>query len=114
MDPVLAHPTCPDLHDKFGRAFEEAYVRYEEKAARGEIKLFKQTARAQTCGARCCPCCSRPAIPGSPSRTRATSASPQQHVGVVHSSNLCTEITLNTSEDEIAVCNLGSVNLVNH
>ena len=59
-------------------------------------------------------CCMKQVIPGSHSRTPATLRSPQQHVGVVHSSNLCTEITLNTSDDEIAVCNLGSVNLAQH
>ena len=63
----------PDLHDKFGKAFEEAYIGYEEKAARGELKLFKKIP-AQTCGARCCRCSSRPGIRGSRSRMPATSA----------------------------------------
>ena len=110
---LFSPSTCPDLHDKFGLEFERAYTAYEDKAARGEIKLHK-TVPPRTCGARCCRCCSRPAIPGSPSRTPATCAAPQQHVGVVHSSNLCTEITLNTNASEIAVCNLGSVNLAQH
>ena len=70
--------------------------------------------RRRSCGARCCRCCSRPAIRGSRSRMPATCARRSSHVGVVHSSNLCTEITLNTSDDEIAVCNLGSVNLLAH
>ena len=69
---------------------------------------------AANCGARCSACCSRPAIPWITFKDPCNMRSPQQHVGVVHSSNLCTEITLNTSETEIAVCNLGSVNLVAH
>jgi ribonucleoside-diphosphate reductase alpha chain len=64
--------------------------------------------RPSTCGARCWPCCSRPATPGSPSRTPATCATPTSTSGQVHSSNLCTEITLHTNDQEIAVCNLGS------
>ncbi len=63
----------PDLHDKFGKAFEEAYLRYEDKAARGELKLHRRSRRC-SCGARCCRCCSRPGIPGSPSRIPATCA----------------------------------------
>ena len=70
--------------------------------------------RRGTCGARCCRCCSRPAIPWITFKDACNVRSPQQHVGVVHSSNLCTEITLNTSDTEIAVCNLGSVNLAQH
>ena len=66
------------------------------------------------CGAKCCRCCLKQVTRGSHSKTYVTLRSPQQHVGVVHSSNLCTEITLNTSKDEIAVCNLGSINLVQH
>ena len=104
----------PDLHDKWGRAFEEAYTRYEDKAARGELKLFKQHSRACSSGGRCCRCCSRPGHPWITFKDACNVRSPQQHVGTVHSSNLCTEITLNTSATEIAVCNLGSVNLLAH
>jgi hypothetical protein len=70
--------------------------------------------RPRTCGARCCRCCSRPAIPGSPSRTPATCAARSSTWAWCTQSNLCTEITLNTSDTEIAVCNLGSVNLAQH
>src|ERR1019366_4725889 len=86
----------PDLHDKFGRAFEQAYLGYEQKAAKGELKLFKT------------------GHPWITFKDPCNIRSPQCHVGVVHSSNLCTEITLNTNEDEIAVCNLGSVNMPAH
>jgi len=66
---------APELHDKVGRAFEEAYKRYEDKVARGELKLYKKVPAVHlTCGARCCRCCSRPGIPGSRSRTPATCA----------------------------------------
>jgi ribonucleoside-diphosphate reductase alpha chain len=70
---LFSPSTCPDLHDKFGADFERAYVAYEAKVDRGEIKLTS-ACRPRTCGARCCPCCSRPATPGSPSRTPATCA----------------------------------------
>lgn len=103
----------PDLHDLYGAKFEERYVQYEAQADAGVIKLYKR----------------RPAVelwrkmlgmlfetghPWITFKDPCNIRSPQQHVGVVHSSNLCTEITLNTSDVEIAVCNLGSVNLVNH
>ncbi|MCB2016028.1 MAG: ribonucleoside-diphosphate reductase subunit alpha [Hydrogenophaga sp.] len=111
---TLFSPDCvPDLHDKFGTDFEKAYTAYEEKAARGEIT----------------PCKSVPAVdlwrkmlsmlfetghPWITFKDACNVRSPQQHAGVVHSSNLCTEITLNTSDGETAVCNLGSVNLHRH
>jgi len=103
----------PDLHDKYGRAFEEAYTRYEEKAQSGEIKLFK-TMPAVNLWRKMLTMLFETGHPWITFKDPCNIRSPQQHVGVVHSSNLCTEITLNTSEDEIAVCNLGSVNLVNH
>ena len=104
---------CPDLHDKFGRAFEEAYVRYEEKAARGEIKLYKKIP-AVNMWRKMLSMLFETGHPWITFKDPCNIRSPQQHTGVVHSSNLCTEITLNTSDTEIAVCNLGSVNLVNH
>ncbi|OFZ95107.1 MAG: ribonucleoside-diphosphate reductase subunit alpha, partial [Betaproteobacteria bacterium RBG_19FT_COMBO_58_11] len=100
-------------HDKFGREFERAYTAYEEKAARGEIKLFKKvSALAQW--RKMLSMLFETGHPWITFKDPCNIRSPQQHMGVVHSSNLCTEITLNTNADEIAVCNLGSVNLVNH
>jgi len=103
----------PDLHDKWGRAFEEAYVGYEQKAARGELKLFK-TVPALTLWRKMLSMLFETGHPWITFKDPCNIRSPQSHVGVVHSSNLCTEITLNTNEQEIAVCNLGSVNLVAH
>jgi ribonucleoside-diphosphate reductase alpha chain len=104
---------CPDLHDKFGRAFEEAYVEYERKAARGELKLHKKVP-AQTLWRKMLTMLFETGHPWITFKDACNIRSPQQHVGVVHSSNLCTEITLNTNGQEIAVCNLGSVNLLAH
>ncbi len=103
----------PDLHDLFGKAFEAKYAEYEAKAARGEIKLFK-TLQATALWRKMLTMLFETGHPWITFKDPCNIRSPQQHVGVVHSSNLCTEITLNTSETEIAVCNLGSVNLVNH
>jgi ribonucleoside-diphosphate reductase alpha chain len=103
----------PDLHDLFGKAFEVKYAEYEAKAARGEIKLFK-TLQATALWRKMLTMLFETGHPWITFKDPCNIRSPQQHVGVVHSSNLCTEITLNTSETEIAVCNLGSVNLVNH
>ena len=102
-----------DLHDKFGLAFEQAYLRYEEKAAQGEIKLHKSIPAAQL-WRKMLTMLFETDHPWITFKDACNVRSPQQHVGVVHSSNLCTEITLNTSATEIAVCNLGSVNLVAH
>jgi ribonucleoside-diphosphate reductase alpha chain len=110
---LFSPSTCPDLHDKFGRDFEASYTRYEEKAARGEIKLFKKTP-ARDLWRKMLSMLFETGHPWITFKDACNVRSPQQHVGVVHSSNLCTEITLNTSETEIAVCNLGSVNLVHH
>ncbi|MBU0602233.1 MAG: ribonucleoside-diphosphate reductase subunit alpha [Gammaproteobacteria bacterium] len=104
---------CPDLHDLFGLAFEEAYTRYEERAARGEIRLFKKTS-AVALWRKMLTMLFETGHPWITFKDPCNLRSPQQHAGVVHSSNLCTEITLNTSDTEIAVCNLGSVNLVAH
>ena len=103
----------PDLHDKYGRAFETAYLRYEDAAARGEIKVHKRIP-AMHLWRKMLSMLFETGHPWITFKDPCNLRSPQQHVGVVHSSNLCTEITLNTSADEIAVCNLGSVNLVAH
>ncbi|MEJ7670233.1 MAG: ribonucleoside-diphosphate reductase subunit alpha [Casimicrobiaceae bacterium] len=103
----------PDLHDKWGRAFEEAYVRHEAKAARGELKLCKKIPALQL-WRKMLSMLFETGHPWITFKDACNVRSPQQHVGAVHSSNLCTEITLNTSETEIAVCNLGSVNLLAH
>ncbi|WP_343588044.1 ribonucleoside-diphosphate reductase subunit alpha, partial [Herbaspirillum sp.] len=103
----------PDLHDKFGKAFEEAYTGYEAKAARGELKLFKKV-QALDLWRKMLSMLFETGHPWITFKDPCNIRSPQQHVGVVHSSNLCTEITLNTNDSEIAVCNLGSVNLPAH
>ncbi len=103
----------PDLHDKFGRDFEVAYIAYEKKAARGEIKLCKKIA-AVSLWRKMLTMLFETGHPWLTFKDPCNIRSPQQHVGVVHSSNLCTEITLNTNDQEIAVCNLGSINLAAH
>jgi ribonucleoside-diphosphate reductase alpha chain len=102
-----------DLHDKYGRAFEKAYIDYEAKAARGEIKPYKKL-QAATLWRKMLTMLFETGHPWITFKDPCNLRSPQQHVGVVHSSNLCTEITLNTGPDEIAVCNLGSVNMPAH
>jgi ribonucleoside-diphosphate reductase alpha chain len=103
----------PDLHDKYGRAFEQAYLVYEAKAARGEIKPYKRI-QAVHLWRKMLAMLFETGHPWLTFKDPCNLRSPQQHVGVVHSSNLCTEITLNTGPDEIAVCNLGSVNMPAH
>lgn len=103
----------PDLHDLYGTAFEERYAHYESKAAQGEIRPAK-TVKAQALWRKMLGMIFETGHPWITFKDPCNLRSPQQHVGVVHSSNLCTEITLNTSADEIAVCNLGSVNLPQH
>ena len=110
---LFSPSTCPDLHDKFGAAFEKAYVAYEEKVDRGEIKLYKRMP-AKDLWRKMLSMLFETGHPWITFKDACNVRSPQQHVGVVHSSNLCTEITLNTSDTEIAVCNLGSVNLAHH
>ncbi|CAM2194454.1 Ribonucleoside-diphosphate reductase subunit alpha [Paraburkholderia kururiensis] len=110
---LFSPSTCPDLHDKYGAEFETAYTAYEEKVARGELKLFKKVPAAQL-WRKMLGMLFETGHPWITFKDPCNIRSPQQHVGVVHSSNLCTEITLNTSDTEIAVCNLGSVNLVAH
>ncbi|TSA20623.1 MAG: ribonucleoside-diphosphate reductase subunit alpha [Betaproteobacteria bacterium] len=103
----------PDLHDLFGRAFETAYTAYEARAARGEIKVFK-TVPALGLWRKMLSMLFETGHPWITFKDACNVRYTNQHVGVVHSSNLCTEITLHTNDNEIAVCNLGSVNLVNH
>ncbi len=103
----------PDLHDKFGADFELAYVAYEEKAARGDIKPAR-VVQAADLWRKMLTMLFETGHPWITFKDACNVRSPQQHVGVVHSSNLCTEITLNTSDTETAVCNLGSVNLLQH
>lgn len=103
----------PDLHDLFGADFEKAYVVYEEKAKRGEIKPSK-TVPATDLWRKMLTMLFETGHPWITFKDACNVRSPQQHAGVVHSSNLCTEITLNTSDTETAVCNLGSVNLRQH
>ena len=103
----------PDLHDLYGKAFETAYTNYERRADNGEIKLFKRVPAVQL-WRKMLSMLFETGHPWITFKDPCNIRSPQQHVGVVHSSNLCTEITLNTSDTEIAVCNLGSVNLMAH
>ncbi len=103
----------PDLHDLYGAAFESRYAEYERMAADGRLKLHK-TVRAQDLWRKMLSMLFETGHPWMTFKDPCNLRSPQQHVGVVHSSNLCTEITLNTSREEIAVCNLGSVNLAQH
>ncbi len=110
---LFSPSNVPDLHDKFGIEFETAYVAYEEKARRGEIKPSK-TLQATDMWRKMLTMLFETGHPWITFKDACNIRSPQQHTGVVHSSNLCTEITLNTSDTETAVCNLGSVNLLQH
>ena len=102
-----------DLHDLYGQEFTRRYEEYEQMAASGELKLHK-TLKAQDLWRKMLSMLYETGHPWLTFKDPCNLRSPQQHIGVVHSSNLCTEITLNTSDDEIAVCNLGSVNLAQH
>lgn len=110
---LFSPSNTPDLHDKFGKAFEEAYVAYEKKADAGELKPFRRIP-AQQLWRKMLGMLFETGHPWITFKDPCNIRSPQQHIGIVHSSNLCTEITLNTNESEIAVCNLGSVNLTAH
>ncbi|MBK7547214.1 MAG: ribonucleoside-diphosphate reductase subunit alpha [Rhodoferax sp.] len=110
---LFSPSNVPDLHDKFGADFEKAYVAYEEKAARGEIKPSR-TLPAADLWRKMLTMLFETGHPWITFKDACNVRSPQQHAGVIHSSNLCTEITLNTSDTETAVCNLGSVNLLQH
>ena len=103
----------PDLHDLYGLPFEKRYEEYEAQTESGEITFYKKT-DAKELWKKMLSMVFETGHPWITFKDPCNLRSPQQHVGVVHSSNLCTEITLNTSQDEIAVCNLGSVNLTHH
>ena len=113
LDAVLAVRRARPARQVSASAFEEAYTRYEEKAARGEMKLYKKIPALQL-WRKMLSMLFETGHPWITFKDACNVRSPQQHVGVVHCSNLCTEITLNTSDTEIAVCNLGSVNLLAH
>ena len=102
-----------DLHDLHGSAFETRYLEYEALTHSGELELYKRV-KAQDLWRKMLSMLYETGHPWVTFKDSCNTRSPQQHVGVVHSSNLCTEITLNTSADEIAVCNLGSINLAQH
>ena len=102
----------PDLHDLYGKAFEARYQFYEEQAK--AKKLLHKRLKACDLWRKMLSMLFETGHPWITFKDSCNVRSPQQHIGVVHSSNLCTEITLNTSGDEIAVCNLGSLNLVQH
>ena len=102
-----------DLHDLTGKEFKEQYEKYEDEAKKGNIKAYKEV-DAQELWRKIISMLFETGHPWLTFKDACNLRSPQQHTGVIHSSNLCTEITLNTSQDEIAVCNLGSVNLKNH
>ena len=104
---------APDLHDLVGKKFAKAYVAYEEKAARGDIKLFK-TLKAVDLWRKMLGMIFETGHPWITFKDPCNIRYSNQHVGVVHSSNLCTEIMLHTNDEEIAVCNLGSINLPQH
>ena len=103
----------PDLHDLYGRDFEKRYEEYEAQTKTGEIEFFKEV-EAKELWKKMLSMVFETGHPWITFKDVCNLRSPQQHIGVVHSSNLCTEITLNTSQEEIAVCNLGSVNLTHH
>lgn len=102
----------PDLHDSYGAKFKKLYEKYEKLAAAGEIRHKK--VKAIDLWRKMLAMVFETGHPWMVYKDPCNLRSPQQHAGVVHSSNLCTEITLNTSDDEVAVCNLGSINLAAH
>ena len=104
---------APDLHHLYGRRFEERYEHYEEKARNGEMRITK-TVQAKTLWRKMLTMLFETGHPWITFKDPCNIRSPQDHTGVIHSSNLCTEITLNTSAEETAVCNLGSLNLARH
>lgn len=110
---LFSPDNVPELHDLYGSAFAERYHSYEEQVESGEIRLYKRV-RAVELWRRMLTMLFETGHPWITFKDACNLRSPQQHVGVIHSSNLCTEITLNTSDDEVAVCNLGSLNLAAH
>lgn len=103
----------PDLHEIYGAEFKRRYEQYEQKGLRGELRMFKQM-KAKDMWRKMLTMLFETGHPWVTFKDPCNVRSPQDHVGVVHSSNLCTEITLNTSKEETAVCNLGSINLAQH
>ena len=103
----------PDLHDLYGSEFEQRYQAYEDMTRDGSLKLFKRV-KAENLWRKMLGMLFETGHPWITFKDPCNLRSPQSHVGVVHSSNLCTEITLNTNQEEIAVCNLGSINLPRH
>ena len=110
---LFSPDTVPDLHEKVGQDFEKAYLNYEKLASQGKLSPYKEIS-AVSLWRKMLSMLYETGHPWITFKDPCNLRSPQQHTGVIHSSNLCTEITLNTSDSEIAVCNLGSVNLVNH
>jgi len=110
---LFSPSSVPDLHDKIGAEFEKAYVGYEEKAKRGEIRPSK-TLPAVDLWRKMLSMLFETGHPWITFKDACNVRSPQQHVGVVHSSNLCTEITLNSLRPRDRVCHLGSVTLLQH
>ncbi len=103
----------PDLHEIYGAEFKRRYEMYEQKGLAGEMHLFRQMP-AKDLWKKMLTMLFETGHPWVTFKDPSNIRSPQDHVGVVHSSNLCTEITLNTTKDETAVCNLGSINLARH
>lgn len=103
----------PDLHHIYGAAFESQYKKYEEMGDNGKLKIYKKI-KARDLWRKAITMLFETGHPWITFKDPSNIRSPQDHVGVVHCSNLCTEITLNTSKDETAVCNLGSINLAKH
>jgi len=110
---LFSPDAVPDLHDLYGLEFEQRYVEYEHQVAQG-VPILHKVVNAKDLWRKMLSMLFETGHPWITFKDACNLRSPQQHAGVVHSSNLCTEITLNTSEDEIAVCNLGSVNLIQH
>ncbi|MGI9251962.1 MAG: ribonucleoside-diphosphate reductase subunit alpha [Pseudohongiellaceae bacterium] len=114
QDWTLFSPSnVPDLHEKHGKEFEAAYEEYERRAVAGEMEIYK-TVKAADLWRKMLSMLFETGHPWITFKDSCNVRSPQQHTGTIHSSNLCTEITLNTNAEEIAVCNLGSINMVNH
>lgn len=110
---LFSPDNVPDLHDLYGQAFEKRYVEYEKMAEEGKIKLHKKV-QAVDLWRKMLSMLFETGHPWITFKDPSNIRSPQDHVGVVHSSNLCTEILLNSSKEETAVCNLGSINLAQH
>ncbi|HAE20103.1 MAG TPA: ribonucleoside-diphosphate reductase subunit alpha, partial [Verrucomicrobiales bacterium] len=109
---LLRSNECSDLHDLYGKAFEQRYLEYEKKAEEG--KIWSRKVEAIELWKKMLKMIFETGHPWITFKDPCNLRSPQDHTGVIHSSNLCTEITLNTSDEETAVCNLGSVVLDTH